>query len=152
MQKLASWSPAFLSVLRIVVALLFLEHGTQKVLHFPAAPPPAAASTAAAAAPKAAPAAPKAPTMAGALGKYSGYFELIGGLLILVGLGTRPVAFVLSGEMAFAYFLAHAPKSFYPIATGGNGGELAVLYCFVFLYFFFAGAGPISLDGAMKKA
>jgi putative oxidoreductase len=70
----------------------------------------------------------------------------VGGLLIVFGLFTRPVAFILSGEMAFAYFMSHAPRGFYPIGQGGNAGELAIVYCFIFLYFFFVGAGAWSLD------
>ena len=76
----------------------------------------------------------------------AGIMELVGGVLIVLGLFTRPVAFLLSGEMAFAYFMSHAPRGFFPISMGGNGGELAILYCFVFLYFFFVGAGVWSLD------
>jgi putative oxidoreductase len=72
--------------------------------------------------------------------------ELVGGILIVLGLFTRPVAFLLSGEMAFAYFMSHAPRGFFPIAMGGNGGETAILYCFIFLYFAFVGAGVWSLD------
>jgi putative oxidoreductase len=155
MQKLDSWSPTILSILRIIIGLLFLEHGTQKVLHFPPAPPPPVAAAAAgamkAAAAAATHAAAHAPTLAAVLGRSSGYFELIGGALIVVGLLTRVTAFVLSGEMAFAYFLAHAPRGFFPIGTGGNGGELAIIYCFIFLYFVFSGPGPISLDGAFGK-
>ncbi len=123
-----TWQPRMLSILRIVVGLLFLEHGTQKVLNFPAAATarPFAFFT-------------LVPGMAGLL-------ELIGGILILLGLFTRPVAFILSGEMAFAYFMSHAPKGFFPIGNGGNGGELAIVYCFVFLYFFVVGAGAWSID------
>ena len=122
------WSPHVLSVLRIVIGLLFLEHGTQKILGFPLSPnpPPALLS----------------------LQGLQGAIELVGGLLILVGLFTRPVAFILCGNMAVAYFMAHAPKSFYPLL---NGGELAALYSFVFLYFVFAGPGPWSLDATLRK-
>jgi putative oxidoreductase len=76
----------------------------------------------------------------------SGLLELVGGVLIVLGLFTRPVAFLLSGEMAFAYFISHAPRGFFPLSNGGNGGELAIVYCFVFLYFFVVGAGVWSLD------
>jgi putative oxidoreductase len=148
MQKLDSWSPGILSVLRIIVGLVFLQHGTQKVLHFP---PPAAAAmkaVAGAAMKAAAAAAPHAPTLAAILGKYSGYFELIGGALIVVGLFSRVTAFILSGEMAFAYFLAHFPRSVFPIL---NGGDLAVLFCFTFFYFVFSGPGPISLDAMVFR-
>ena len=82
------------------------------------------------------------------LGGIAGLFELVGGALIILGLFTRPVAFVLSGVMAFAYFIAHAPQGFWPIL---NKGELEALYCFVFLYLAAAGAGPLSLDRAMRK-
>jgi putative oxidoreductase len=150
MNALDSWSPKILSLLRFVTGLVFLQHGTQKILHFPAAPPPPPVAAAAAAAAKAAAAAAAShgPTLAATLGKSSGYFELIGGILIVLGLFTRPVAFILSGEMALAYFLAHNPRSPFPIL---NGGDLAVLFCFTFFYFAFAGGGSISLDGMMKK-
>ena len=82
------------------------------------------------------------------MGGVGGMFELVGGVLITIGLFTRPVAFLLSGEMAVAYFYAHAPRAFFPIL---NMGELAILYCFVFLYIFFAGPGPWSLDAMMKR-
>ena len=117
-----------LSILRIMVGLLFLEHGTQKIFDFPPRPQarPFELLTV-------------NPGLAGVL-------ELVGGILIAIGLFTRPVAFILSGEMAFAYFMSHAPRGFYPISMGGNGGELAILYCFTFLYFAFVGAGVWSLD------
>ena len=123
-----TWEPRMLSILRIIVGLLFLEHGLQKIFNFPASatPRPFALFT-------------LVPGLAGIL-------ELVGGILIAAGLFTRPVAFVLSGEMAFAYFMSHAPKGFFPIGSGGNGGELAIVYCFIFLYFFVAGAGVWSLD------
>ncbi len=129
-------APVLLSVLRIAAALLFVEHGTQKVLHFPPAAAPAGGGHA----------------MAGImahLAPASGYIELIGGAMLLVGLLTRPVAFLLSGEMAVAYFAVHAKGDFYPI---NNHGELAALYCFVFLYLAAAGAGPISIDKLIKRA
>jgi len=119
----ARWTPLLLSVLRIVTAFLFVAHGTQKWLAFPV---------------------PRAtPTVLWSLTGAAGLLELVGGALLLVGLFTRPVAFVLSGLMAFAYFIAHAPQGFWPIV---NRGELAVLYCFVFLYLAAAGGGPLSLD------
>src|SRR4051812_45605118 len=117
-----------LSVLRIAAALIFFEHGTQKILGFP--PSPGAG-----------------PSLL-SLGGISGLLELIGGGLMLVGLFTRPVAFVLSGEMAVAYFLSHAPRGFFPVL---NGGDAAILYCFVFLYFVFAGPGPWSIDALWRK-
>lgn len=116
--------PHLLSVLRIVAGLLFLQHGTAKYLGFPALQQFANVS-------------PTTPS------GIAGLFELIGGALIVIGLFTRPAAFLCSGLMAAAYFMVHAGKSFYPIA---NGGELAVLYCFVFLYIFVAGPGPLSVD------
>jgi putative oxidoreductase len=120
--------PVLLSVLRIVTGFLFIEHGTQKWLLFPGGTTRATVDN---------------------LGGIAGIFELVGGALIIVGLFTRPVAFVLSGVMAFAYFIAHAPQGFWPIL---NKGELAVLYCFVFLYLAAAGAGPLSLDRVMRRA
>ena len=145
--NLDAWSPKILSLLRIVTGLVFLQHGTQKILHFPAAlaPPPGAGGAARAAA---AGAAKAAPSLAGMLAPYSGWLELIGGILMVIGLFSRPVAFLLSGEMAIAYFTAHMPRAPFPIL---NGGDLAVMFCFVFLYLFFAGPGPISVDGTMKK-
>jgi len=118
-----SWAPRLLSVLRIVAAFLFMSHGMQKLLGFPA---PLARS----------------PELFSLIG-LAGTLELFGGALLLVGLFTRPVAFILSGEMAFAFFMAHAPRGFWPLL---NGGELAVLYCFLFLYLAAAGGGPWSLD------
>lgn len=114
--------PQGLAVLRIVTALLFLAHGTAKLLGFPDL--------------GFSPALMSLPWLAGAL-------EIVGGLMLVFGLYTRLVAFILCGEMAVAYFMAHAPQGFYPIQ---NGGELAVLYCFIFLYFVFAGTGAWSLD------
>ena len=123
-----AWEPRMRSILRIMVGLLFLEHGTQKIFNFPPRPNPRPFELFTI-----------NPGLAGVL-------ELVGGVLIVLGLFTRPVAFVLSGEMAFAYFMSHAPRGFFPISMGGNGGELAIVYCFVFLYFFFVGAGVWSLD------
>jgi putative oxidoreductase len=117
------WSPWLLSILRIVTGFLFIAHGTQKMLGFPV--------------PR------SSPLVLWSLSGAAGVLELVGGALILVGLYTRPVAFVLSGLMAFAYFIAHAPQGFWPIV---NRGELAALYCFVFLYLAAAGGGPWSLD------
>ena len=116
-----------LSVLRIVVGLLFLEHGSQKILHFPPGD--------------------HYPVIASMAG-VSGLIELIGGTLFTLGLLTRIVAFIMSGEMAVAYFMVHAPHGFYPLI---NKGELAVAYCFVFLYFVFAGGGTVSVDAALKR-
>jgi putative oxidoreductase len=129
------WSPFLLRVLRIVAGLLFTCHGTQKLLAFPAAAAQHAGGHAMS-------------EMAVKLAPFSGYIELIGGALVLFGLFTRFAAFIVSGEMAVAYFTAHAPNGLWPIQ---NGGEVAVLYCFIFLYLVFAGAGPISLDGLIRK-
>ena len=123
------WAPRLLSILRIVAALIFMAHGTQKLFGFPA--PPASGL----------PAAMSLPWFAGVL-------ELVGGALLALGLLTRPVAFVLSGEMAFAYFIGHAPRNLYPVL---NGGDAAILYCFVFLYLAAAGPGPWSLDAILKR-
>jgi putative oxidoreductase len=123
----AKWHDQFLSVLRIITGLLFLEHGTGKYLGFPHLEK-----------------VPDPMSMSG----VGGMLELVGGALIVLGLFTRPVAFLLSGEMAVAYFYAHAPRSFYPLQ---NMGEPAILFCFVFLYLFFAGPGPWSLDAMMKR-
>jgi putative oxidoreductase len=125
---MANWAPRLLSVLRIVTAFLFVQHGTQKWLAFPV---------------------PRStPTEFWSLSGAAGLLELVGGFLLLLGVFTRPVAFVLSGLMAFAYFIAHAPQSFWPIV---NRGELAVLYCFVFLYLTVAGGGPWSLDRWLRR-
>jgi putative oxidoreductase len=117
--------PYILSTLRIVIGLLFLQHGLSKVFNFPAPSP--------------------IPSLSGLL-ILAAFLETVGAALFLVGAYTRIVAFILSGEMAFAYFMAHAPRSFYPVV---NAGELAVLFCFIFLYFAFAGGGPLSVDRAM---
>jgi putative oxidoreductase len=122
----ARWAPYLQSVLRIVVAFLYICHGTQKLVGSPSAEPR-----------------PGVP-LASLLGLAS-VLEIIGGTLLLLGLFTRPVAFLLSGEMAVAYFMAHAPRGFWPLV---NGGEPAVLFCFVWLFFAAAGAGPWSLDAA----
>ena len=117
------------SLLRLIAGLLFLEHGTAKLLGFPYNPAYLHLSLA-------------------SLPGIAGFIELIGGFLLAIGLGTRYVAFVLSGEMAFAYFIAHAPRSFFPLL---NGGELAIVYCFLFLYLVTAGGGPVSLDAAIPR-
>jgi len=121
--------PKALALLRIVTALLFLEHGTQKLLGFPSA----------------------AATSPGAglisITGVAGLLELVGGVLLVIGFNTRLVAFILSGEMAIAYWTAHAPRSFFPIL---NGGDAAILYCFIFLYLVFAGPGAWSLDGKLQ--
>ena len=124
----SKWSPVLLSVLRIVTGFLFMQHGGMKLLGFPGAGDH------------------KVELMS--LMGFAGCLELIGGGLILIGLFTRPVAFILAGEMAFAYFMAHAPQGFWPLL---NQGESAVLFCFVFLYLSAAGDGPWSLDRAMRN-
>ena len=114
-------SPYVLSILRIITGLLFLQHGLQKYFAFPSPP--------------------RFPM--GSLIYVQGIIEIVGGILLAGGLYTRIVAFILSGDMAVAYFMVNFPRSFYPIV---NGGDLGVMYCFVFFYIFFAGGGPWSLD------
>lgn len=121
------WAPRLLGVLRIVAAILFIEHGTQKLFGFPPTERPM-------------------PEMF-TLMWFAGVLEVFGGLLLLVGLFTRPVAFILSGQMAFAYWMAHAPQSPYPAL---NGGDAAILFCFLFLYLAAAGPGSYSIDGARE--
>jgi putative oxidoreductase len=117
------WAPRVLSILRIMAALLFMEHGTAKLFNFPAGTPTH----------------PSFP----ALLWFAGVLECFGGALLVLGLLTRPVALLLSGEMAIGYFMSHAPRNFFPLL---NGGDAAVLYCFIFLYIAVAGGGPWSLD------
>ena len=126
---LSSSTALILSVLRIVAGFLFIAHGTQKLLSIPTA-------------------FPGGPVEVTSLVGIAGLLELVGGGLLLIGLLTRPVALILSGEMAAAYFMMHAPKGFWPIM---NGGELAVIYCFLFLFFVSAGPGPISLDAWLRR-
>jgi putative oxidoreductase len=125
--RLSAWAPQMLSVLRIMSGLIFLAHGSQKLLGFPPSAQPINLSS---------------------LPGIAGYFELIGGALVAIGLLTRPAAFICSGVMAVAYFYVHAPRNFFPIL---NGGDTAILYCFVFLYICFAGAGPWSVDAMMRR-
>ena len=126
---LSRWQPQLHAILRIITGLLFMEHGTQKFLSFPPG------------------------EYAGGglaldnLGAYAGIIELLCGLLVAIGLFTRPAAFLASGTMAVAYWYAHAPQDFFPV---NNGGDAAILYCFVFLYFAAAGAGPWSVDSARR--
>ena len=126
--RLELWAPKALSVLRIVTGLLFLEHGTQKLLGFP-------------------PSEHAFPPLFSLMG-IQGALELVGGFLIVIGLLTRPVAFILAGDMAVAYFMAHAPKGFFPTQ---NGGQLAILFCFVFLYLVFAGGGEWNVDARIAR-
>ena len=123
----ASWSDKLLSVLRIVAGLSFMQHGTSKFFGLPPFPMEG----------------PLPPMLLAA-----GTIELVGGALLVLGLFTRPVAFLLAGEMAVAYFQAHAPRDFFPIR---NGGENVVLFCFVYLYLFAVGAGPYSLDALLRR-
>lgn len=129
MENLAVWTPRVLSLLRIIAALLFFEHGAMKLFHFPAPQP-------------------GAPTPLPPLLLAAGWLEVAGGALLAVGLFTKPVAFVLSGEMAFAYFLFHIRQNFWP---GLNGGGEAILFCWLFLYLAFAGGGSWSLDAVLRK-
>ncbi|MBX4861003.1 DoxX family protein [Rhizobium sophorae] len=121
-ERLSAYRPYGLAALRIMTALLFIEHGTMKLFGFPAS------------------------QMSGSLPPlmlFAALLELIGGILLLVGLLTRPVAFLLAGEMAVAYFMAHAPSSFFPAV---NQGDAAILFCFVFLYLVFSGPGAFAVD------
>jgi putative oxidoreductase len=127
-ESLARWAPVALSVLRIVAAFLFLEHGTQKLLGIPDG--------------KMA----NVPMSAG-LPWWAGLIEIVTGVLMLIGFLTRPAAFLASGTMAAAYWIAHAPQNPFPV---NNQGDAAILYCFVFLYVVFAGAGAWSVD-AMRS-
>jgi putative oxidoreductase len=123
------WSPRLLSILRIVAALVFMQHGAQKLFGFLA--PQQAGS----------------PSLLSLIG-LAGVLEFFGGLFLLLGLFTRPVAFILSGEMAVAYFKVHAPKGFWPLK---NGGDLAVILCFLFLYLSLTGGGVWSLDRLWRQ-
>jgi putative oxidoreductase len=125
-----SWSARLRSLLRMVAAFLFMAHGTQKLFAWPVSEP-------------------QNPASLFSLAGLAGVLESFGGLLLLLGLFTQPVAFVLAGEMAVAYFKAHASRGFWPIL---NHGELAVLYCFLFLYFATAGGGPWSIDALRGKS
>ena len=129
MPNLDVWAPRVLSLLRIVTALLFIEHGLMKLLHFPAPQP-------------------GAPDPLPMILMAAAWIEVVGGGLIALGLFTRAAAFVCSGQMAAAYFMAHAPQGFWPAL---NGGEAAILYCFVFLYLAFAGPGIWSIDALVRK-
>lgn len=119
---LARYQPQALAALRIMTALQFIEHGTQKLFNFPASD--------------------HAGALTGLTGT-AGILEFAGGILLALGLFTRPVAFLLAGEMAIAYFMAHMPQGFFPV---NNGGDSAISFCFIFLYLVFAGAGAFALD------
>src|ERR1700743_2166977 len=129
MENLTAWAPRALSVLRIISGLMIIQHGMAKLLGFPVVPQFANLNPM---------------SMIGA----AGFIELIGGALLVIGFLTQPAAFILSGEMAFAYFIAHAPKSFFPLV---NGGTLAIIFCFTCLFLSTAGPGPWSVDAAMKR-
>jgi putative oxidoreductase len=130
MDAFTRWSPILLSVLRIVAALLFMEHGFMKLLLFPAPQP-------------------GVPNPLPVMLLAAAWLEIVGGTLLLIGLFTRPVAFILSGEMALGYFMVHAPQSFWP---GLNGGDAAILFCFLFLYLAAAGPGPWSVDALRARS
>jgi putative oxidoreductase len=121
------WAPRMLSILRIVSGLVFWQHGVQKLLQFPTARP-----------------GPEFLSMIW----FAGILELLLAPLLIVGFLTRPAALILAGEMAFAYWIGHAPRGFYPSVNGGN---LSIMYCFVFLYLVFAGGGPWSVDEALRR-
>lgn len=123
---LERFAPYVLSVLRIIAALLFFEHGLSKLFGFPQPGHMPALLT---------------------LTWFAGIIEVVGGIFLGLGLFARAAAFVMSGEMACAYFMSHAPHGFYPIL---NGGGEAILFCFIFLYLVFAGAGPLSLDALLR--
>ncbi len=128
-ETMAAQAPRALSLLRIIMGLMIIQHGMAKIIGFPVVASLANLNPL---------------SLIGA----AGFIELIGGALLILGLLTRPVAFIISGEMAFAYFMAHEPKGFYPLL---NGGTLAIMFCFTCLYLSTAGAGPWSVDAAMKR-
>ena len=125
------WTNVILSVLRIAAALIFMQHGSQKLFHYPPSGGPA----------------PVAPLQLLSQTGIAGILEFFGGFLLLIGLFTRPVAFIVCGEMAVAYFTVHWPRALLPIV---NRGELAVVLCFVFLYLAFAGGGSLSVDALIR--
>ncbi len=128
-QTASAWAPRVLSILRIAAGLLILQHGTTKLLGFPASQ--------------------MSGIPVGSMPGIAGVIELVGGILVVIGLFTRPAAFILSGMTAVAYWYVHAPQGFYPLL---NGGELAALYCFVFLYLACAGGGVWSIDAKRGRA
>jgi putative oxidoreductase len=125
--SLSRLGPYVLSIVRIVVALMFFEHGLSRLFGFPSPMPTPALFT---------------------MYWFAGAIEFVGGAMLLFGLATRAVAFIMSGEMAFAYFISHAPQSFFPIL---NRGDAAILYCFIFFYIAFAGGGVWSLDAILSE-
>lgn len=127
---LSRWAPQLLSILRIVTALLFFAHGSAKLLSFP-------------------PVEMFAGLQVTSIFGIAGIIEIIAGILLVIGLFSRLIAFIASGEMAIAYFHTHAPQNFHPIL---NGGESAILFCFIFLYIAAAGPGPWSVDASRGKA
>ncbi|SHN81593.1 DoxX family protein [Bradyrhizobium erythrophlei] len=126
LDRVSKYAPEILGIARVVIGLLFLEHGTSKLFDFPHGP--------------------VQPAM-GSLIWFQGIIELVGGALFAVGFLTRPVAFILAGDMAVAYFMAHASKGFFPML---NGGDAAILYCFVFLVYFVTGPGRWAADASAK--
>ena len=130
MSKIEAWSPHALAAVRIITALLFIEHGLMKLVAFPAA-------------------VPGLPSPLPAILVAAALIEIVGGALIAVGFFTRIAAFICSGEMAAAYFMFHAPQSFWPAV---NQGDAAILFCFVFLYIAFAGAGAFSIDALLSSS
>ena len=126
MERVSKYTPELLGIVRLLVGLLFLEHGISKLFDFPHGP--------------------VQPAM-GSLLWFQGVIEVVGGVLFAVGFLTRPVAFVLAGDMAVAYFMQHAPRSPFPML---NGGDAAILYCFIFLIYFVAGPGRWAADGSVK--
>ena len=137
--RLTKYAPIVLALLRIVTALVFLQHGTQKLFDFPAFPPR----------PGGAPSGGGPDPLMMTLMHIAGPLELIGGLAMLLGVLTRPVAFILAGECAVIFWIAHVPRGgIFPLI---NGGEPAVLFCFIYLYFVFAGPGAWSIDGMWSR-
>ncbi|MFD1610629.1 DoxX family protein [Sphingomonas tabacisoli] len=130
MENWSVWAPRLLSVLRIIAALLFMEHGLMKLFHFPAPQP-------------------GAPDPLPTLLMAAAVIEVVGGALLVLGLFTRPVAFICAGEMAVAYFIGHATRGFWPAL---NMGDAAILFCFVFLYLSAAGGGAWSVDAMRKRS
>jgi putative oxidoreductase len=128
-ETIAAWTPRLLSTLRIITGLMIVQHGMAKIIDFP-------------------PDSSVANFQPASLLAIAGFVELIGGALLILGLWTRPAAFIVAGEMGVGYFIAHASKSFFPLL---NGGTLAIMYCFTCLYLATAGAGPWSVDAALKR-